>query len=227
MIPRQSGSLKYSRILLLLFISNAVSGFSPPSGFCRLEKSVSHQVMPEQPSHLPHAKRCARSRLCSTRVNPTHLWMAMDPITPVLLRGGAMGAVAINLSREAFKLQSMDTYSTITALLMNASLRLYTTTKFTRGPPSTNSDGSQKISVLPREYAFTALTTLCILSGIFTVLLFNTMGICRYVCKRSGGGYEYMRWSMYVFCERYLINYFLSISYPAKSPWAWPTTPGT
>ena len=184
MTARQSRLLRLPRIILLLCLSSGASGFSPPSVCCHRMKAVSHQVVSERHSQKLIARSYTVSQSRPTKTT-TRLSMAMDPITPLLLaRGGAMGAVAINLSREAFKLQSMDTYSTITALLMNASLRLYTSTKFARGPPSTNSDGSSKASVLPREYAFTALTTLCILSGIFTVLLFNTMGICRYVCQK-------------------------------------------
>jgi len=86
-----------------------------------------------------------------------------------LLRGGAEKAV-MNLSMESYKLQSMATYSTITALIMNACLRMYTSQKFPK-----NKDDSSKKSLL--EFAFTACTTGCVLSGVFTAVVFNLLGI--------------------------------------------------
>lgn len=96
----------------------------------------------------------------------------------LLLRGGgsiheaSTAALALNLGREGWKLQSMGTYSTITALVMNASLRLYTSQKFTTPPRHEN---ARLVRIL--ESIFTASTVLCIVSGTFTAVLFNILGI--------------------------------------------------
>lgn len=95
---------------------------------------------------------------------------ALNPAT--ICRGGVVNA-AFDLGRESYKLQSMATYSTITALVMNACLRLYTSQKFAR---TTDEATGQKRPRTP-EYVFQALAVLCIVSGVFTALLFNILGI--------------------------------------------------
>jgi hypothetical protein len=85
-----------------------------------------------------------------------------------LLRGGA--ASVINLSREGYYLQTLATYGTVTALIMNAALRLYSSTKFPKKEKGTKS--TKYLNSL-----FTAITSLCIISGAFTAVLFNILGI--------------------------------------------------
>ena len=106
----------------------------------------------------------------------------------VELRGGttpsqieaAARVVAINLSRESYHLQVMATYGTMTALIMNAALRLYTSTKF----PSTTSDTAlstytkrQIIVINIGSILFLLTSSLCIISGAFTAILFQLLGI--------------------------------------------------
>jgi len=125
-----------------------------------------------------------------------------------MLRGGAKGVAAVtnaaaaaaaaasasasfNLANESYKLQSMATYSTITALIMNACLRLYTSQKFTAAtatvttaPSSSaenNDDEERSSSNTAAECLFEFLSILCIISGVFTALLFNILGIYRQV----------------------------------------------
>lgn len=100
---------------------------------------------------------------------------AISPIATgvAILRGGAKAA-ALDLGQEVLKIQSMATYSTITALIMNASLRLYTSQKFEIkvGP-----DGKRPRQVQWLESIFTASSILCIVCGVFTAVLFNVLGI--------------------------------------------------
>ena len=90
------------------------------------------------------------------------------------LRGGALETVVWDVSRETMKLQAMTTYPTITALVMNASLRLYTSQKFEWG---VDADGNRPKGVKRLESVFTASTILCIVSGMFTAVLFSVLGI--------------------------------------------------
>ena len=112
----------------------------------------------------------------------TSLQAIISPIAPLsfagilLLRGGAKEA-AINLGKEAMKIQAMATYSTITALIMNAALRLYTSQSF---DIKVTAEGDQSPPVVAKsllESIFTASTILCIVSGVFTAVLFNVLGI--------------------------------------------------
>ena len=102
----------------------------------------------------------------------------------LLLRGGATKAgaatAAINFSREGYHLQVMATYGTMTALVMNAALRLFTSTKF----PSTTSETSlqafskkQLLAINIASLLFLLTTSLCIISGAFTAILFQLLGI--------------------------------------------------
>ena len=151
----------------LLCRSDWVTGFSPPHvGNHRATFHKSHPCRHQSTAIIPNYAATPKAKKTTTT---TRLHVMVDPSW--IVRGGA--EVALNLARESFKLESMATYSTITALVMNASLRLYTSEKFARGPTGENG----KKTNLPAEYLFVASTTLCIMSGIFTALLFNILGI--------------------------------------------------
>jgi hypothetical protein len=90
-----------------------------------------------------------------------------------LLRGGATASI-LNLSREGYYLQTLATYGTVTALIMNAALRLYSSTKFPKRKDETK---QQTDMVKYMNSLFTAITSLCIISGAFTAVLFNILGI--------------------------------------------------
>lgn len=98
----------------------------------------------------------------------------MTTILPLLqsIRGGAGGGnggatllAALNLQREGYLLQEMATYATLTALILNAALRLWTSTKFNK---------DQKTLV---GHVFTVSTALCVISGSFTAILFQMLTI--------------------------------------------------
>ena len=85
---------------------------------------------------------------------------------------GAKSSLAdamLDMSRERYKLESMATYSTITALIMNACLRLYTSQKFAKDPET----GATRWV----QHVFSLLSIVCIVSGAFTAVLFNILGI--------------------------------------------------
>jgi hypothetical protein len=80
----------------------------------------------------------------------------------------------LDLGRLKYRLESMATYSTITALVMNACLRLYTSQKFAKDPDT----GATRTV----QHIFTALSIVCIIAGVFTAVLFNILGIYSKEC---------------------------------------------
>lgn len=83
------------------------------------------------------------------------------------IRGGVAppASAVIDISRESLHSQGLATYATITALIMNASLRLWTSTNFSKDQKKIVSD------------VFNFATALCIMSGSFTAILFQLLTI--------------------------------------------------
>jgi hypothetical protein len=81
------------------------------------------------------------------------------------VRGGQLATNALNLSREGYSINELATYGTLTALVMNAALRLWTSTKFSKEQHSFVSN------------SFTIATTLCVIAGAFTATLFQLLVI--------------------------------------------------
>lgn len=84
------------------------------------------------------------------------------------LRGGASTSATsaiLDLSRESLFVQGMATYATVSALIMNAALRMFTSTNFSNEQNTIVSN------------AFHATTALCILTGTFTTILFQLVTI--------------------------------------------------
>ena len=108
------------------------------------------------------------SRYEGTRLNA--VLNSVDTFATILRGGGAEAAAstAINLSREGYYLQVLAAYGTVTALIMNATLRLYSSTKFPK-------DNKRRTRFLNSLFVF--VTALCVLSGAFTAVLFNILGI--------------------------------------------------
>ena len=119
---------------------------------------------------IPSVKSTSRSL---RRFSPTSLTAVASPTSIAICQVSGGAQLALNMSRESYKLQSMATYSTITALIMNASLRLYTSQKFAK---------TQDNRTRWCENLFQACTTLCIISGAFTAVLFNILGIYSKEC---------------------------------------------
>jgi hypothetical protein len=85
------------------------------------------------------------------------------------LRGGQVAshaaAAAFDMSRESYAIAELATYGTLTALVMNTALRLWTSTKFKKEQSPIVSHG------------FIVCKTLCVISGVFTVILFQLLCI--------------------------------------------------
>lgn len=79
-----------------------------------------------------------------------------------VIRGGAS---TVDFSRESLSLQGIGSYVSIAALIMNASLRLWTSTKF--------SEKQNKVV----SNVFNVATALCITSGAFTAIIFQLLTI--------------------------------------------------
>jgi len=112
----------------------------------------------------------------SNNVPAACLHVAIKDIPPppvnnvlALIRGGGGAATAtsviVDFQRESLLLQGLATYGTITALIMNASLRLFTSVKFKKE--------QNKIVC----NTFNIATALCIISGAFTAILFQLLTI--------------------------------------------------
>lgn len=140
-------------------------------GFAPIARSSPRGLLLEPMILSRHAPRQLPTPQSSTTTE-LHVITPDAATLSVILRGGA--EAALNLSREGLKLQSTATYSTITALIMNASLRLYTSQKFNTKP---DANGNRPRLVCMLESLFTASTTLCIICGTYTAVLFNILGI--------------------------------------------------
>jgi len=97
----------------------------------------------------------------------------------LLFRGGASTSL-VNFSRESLFLQGMATYATITALIMNAALRIWTSTSFSKEQNKIVSN------------VFNSATALCLMSGIFTAILFQLLTIYSKSALGMGNDAGYM-----------------------------------
>ena len=161
---------------------------------CRVSNTVAFLSSSLRPTSTNGIRSTATSTTASALAalpNPSALSISSATNTAsasvllgLLLRGGATKAgaatAAINFSREGYHLQVMATYGTMTALVMNAALRLFTSTKF----PSTTSETSlqafskkQLLAINIASLLFLLTTSLCIISGAFTAILFQLLGI--------------------------------------------------
>lgn len=104
------------------------------------------------------------------------------------LRGGAE---VLNLAQESYHMQSLATYSTVTALIMNAALRLYSSTKF---PSKKDAKMKKVMNYMYSVFLFT--TALCIISGTFTAVLFNILGLYRKSALGSGNHEGYLAFKL-------------------------------
>ena len=136
--------------------------------------------------------------------------------TQVEVTSKAAASMLLDMGRESYKLQSMAVYSTITALVMNACLRLYTSQKFAKHPITKTTRWC--------EFVFTAFTTLCIIGGTFTAVLFNILGIYTKEClgMHNDSGYLafqaataiYRKWGFRTFlmtCLSFVGSFLLSV----------------
>jgi hypothetical protein len=83
----------------------------------------------------------------------------------LVVRGGQVATNVLNLSREGYCITELATYGTLTALVMNSALRLWTSTNFSKDQHSFISN------------SFTIATALCVISGSFTAILFQLLVI--------------------------------------------------
>jgi hypothetical protein len=85
--------------------------------------------------------------------------------TLLQVRGGQVAENLLDLSRESYCINQLATYGTLTALVMNSALRLWTSTKFPK----------EQHSFIPNS--FTISTALCVTAGAFTAILFQLLVI--------------------------------------------------
>jgi hypothetical protein len=87
------------------------------------------------------------------------------------LRGGAAAAVssALDMSKESQNIAVLSSYGVVTVLILNSALRLYTSTNFKRDP-------SKKNDWILRSL-FSIFSGVCVISGAFTGIMFQLLGI--------------------------------------------------
>jgi len=151
----------------LLLMGNGVHGFARVNHRLQSVSTVTNFHRPKSTA-IPNTRWTTTTNL---QALPTTLATTLE-----ILRGGAAGAaeVALDMGRENMKLSSMALYTTITALIMNACLRLYTSQKFEFGH---DQDGKRPRSIQILESIFTATSIVCIVCGVYTSVLFCVLGI--------------------------------------------------
>jgi hypothetical protein len=98
-------------------------------------------------------------------------WPATAAVAAVSLLRGGVGSVALNLGRENYYLQAVASYGTVTALIMNAVMDFHLPTNFSKRNGKKRSDDKKYLNTIS-----SAATSLCLLSGAFTVIFFNIVG---------------------------------------------------
>jgi len=211
-----SACYKLCWLLGLLLLVEETQGFVSFSG--------TRTTRPMTKNLLFRANSKQRTHQFPARTISTALNVVSPMDVTAILRGGAAAVAktgAVSLSREGLKLQSMAQYSTITALVMNASLRLFTSQKFNI---QVDADGKRPRMICVLESIFTASTTLCIVCGTFTAVLFNILGI--YSKEALGVGCEegyvafqhataiYRKWGFRTFlltCLSFVTSFLISV----------------
>lgn len=104
----------------------------------------------------------------------------------LLVRGGEGGGfepgpmpaslIPLNVAQESYHLQVLSTYSVVTTLIMNSTLRLYTSTKFPTETTGEETTGKYSMIRLLSN-VFVLCTALSIISGAYTAFLFQLMVI--------------------------------------------------
>mmetsp|Transcript_20269 Transcript_20269/g.49704 ORF Transcript_20269/g.49704 Transcript_20269/m.49704 type:complete len:244 (+) Transcript_20269:132-863(+) len=125
-------------------------------------------------NHLHSATAGAPTSSLHALPNPLSSLAIMDSAPDFVsaasfLRGGAATKVALDMAKESQHLAVLSSYAVLTVLILNAALRLYTSTKFQRNPSDKND------WVLPNLFSFCAGT--CVIAGSFTGIMFHLLGI--------------------------------------------------
>ena len=92
-----------------------------------------------------------------------------------ILRGG--GTAALDLTRIRLRLEGLHQYGLVAALLMNAALRIFSSTPKKIAPNEPRVDRLAKI-------VFTVSVSLCVVLGSYTSIVFALLGL---YCKRALG----------------------------------------
>lgn len=114
------------------------------------------------------------SSTCLQSVAPTCQLVAISSSTLgtlMPLRGGAAAALssALDMARESQNIGVLSSYGVVTVLILNSALRLYTGTKIKRDPSKKN---DWILTTL-----FSLFSGICVISGAFTGVMFQLLGI--------------------------------------------------
>lgn len=113
---------------------------------------------------VAHALSCTAPNLALDRAAPT---VTASAVVPWIARGGA--TAALDLGRTKLRLEGLHQYGVVTALLMNASLRLFSST-----PTTLDSDDSLQDKV---KIAFSACVAATVVFSAYTVIVFSLLGL--------------------------------------------------
>lgn len=158
------------------------------------------------------------------RLSSTALQSSTAPMIVVaeygsdLLRGGA--AAALDIGRTKMRLEGLNQYGVMTALLMNAALRLYSSTPRKIDPNNTKTENILRM-------VFATTVAMCICLGGYTTIVFSLLGL---YSKRALGlgqdieyleffsatsdvrrsGFESFIWCLLLFKSSFLLSVFLN-----------------
>ena len=88
-------------------------------------------------------------------------------LSSVALRGG--GADALDLARVKSRLEGLHTHGVVTALMMNAALRIFSST------PKTMKEGDRATNIA--KILFTGVVALSVISGVYTTVVFALLDL--------------------------------------------------
>lgn len=138
-------------------------------------------------SSVPYFRHASESMIsalpCSIKASSTACLAVQDPwmsfsttAVTLLVRGGEAiaatptGGPALDLKRVGIRLDALNSYGVVTALLMNAALRLYS------GTPKTLSRENDKVEQIAQILFVISIGT-SVIAGSYTTIVFSLLGL--------------------------------------------------
>jgi len=144
---------------------------------------VSHRVNHQRASRMmivgPVSKAAQALPSLFHTVTPAVASLATDSATASLIRGGAVAAMT-EVAKIKIRLEGLHTYSVITTLLLNASLRLFSST------PKRFTENDHWGNVIKACFSITVTAT--VLTASYTTIVFSLIGL--YTKRALGRGVD-------------------------------------
>jgi hypothetical protein len=145
-------------------------------------QSIAQTALQASPAILPTAAAVtaasSSSAVATVASAATGILLPQLLSSAIMVVGGATAKQLPDLGRLKLRLDGFHTYSVITSLLMNASLRLFSST------PKNFKDNEKLTNTI--KVLFSTIVAISILSGSFTTVVFSLMGL--YTKRALGRG---------------------------------------